>query len=92
MKKLLLKYDAELFKMGSNPQKCEDFCGQPGLMGLKDNQIRMNHVRWVIAQLLNNQFGKSESDRLFGFVQGVMWSMKMRSILEVQDEAEELNA
>lgn len=91
---LFKKYDHEMFNLGVDPIKCEDFCGEIGATGLQDDSIRMSHVRWMIHQIQDRALKENWSDRKLnrwlGFIQGVMWSTKLRGILELRDESKDL--
>lgn len=92
IKELLEKYRLELYKIGINSKKCEDYCGQIGCRGLEDEKTQLEHAAWMIQEMLDAWDGKSErkTNRWLGFIQGILWSTKMRGILELKDESRHL--
>jgi len=91
MEELLEKYNSELFKVGVNPKKCEDYCGEIGLMGLEDQKHQLAHAHWMIRELLDNKdLDEQKRNRWLGFIQGVMWCNKFRGILELRKESKEI--
>lgn len=91
---LLQQYDHEMFKLGVDPEKCENYCGPIGAMGMKDDSIRLSHIRWMIHQMQDRVTKEEWSDRKInrwlGFIQGVLWCTKLRGILELRDESRDL--
>ena len=88
-RELLEKYNSELFKVGVHPKKSEDFCGTIGCRGIEDEKIQLEHIAWMVQDLLDSEH--IEIKQSLGFIQGILWCTKFRSILELEKENEKLN-
>ena len=92
MEELLNKYHAEIFKVGVNPKRHEDYCGEVGLVGLEDRTKALEHASWMISHMLDesSEWSETKKNRWLGFIQGVLWCTKFRGILELRNESREL--
>lgn len=86
IRQILEQYNSELFKVGINPQKSENYCGMVGCKGLEDEKTQLSHIAWMIQDFLDNDHDESEIQRGLGFIQGVLWCAKFRGILELEKE------
>lgn len=88
---LLKSYQNELNSLKIKEERVEDFCGLPGLDGLEDSTKQLNHIKWMIGQLLESEdWSDRKINRWLGFIQGVMWCNKLKGILQMRDESRHL--
>jgi hypothetical protein len=89
---LLKKYSAEFIKMNVPAKRCEDYSGEIGLRRLEDEQIQLRHARWMVDEMLDeaDQWSDRKVNRWLGFIQGILWCVKFRGILELRDESRNL--
>lgn len=92
VKDLITTYDNEMFKLGINVKKCEDYCGQVGAIGLEDDDVKLGHLRWMIQKMQDEggEWSERKTNRWLGFIQGTLWSTKLRGIVELRDESRNL--
>ena len=91
VEELLKKYDHEMFNLGVDPIQCKNYCGEIGAAGLQDDSIRMSHARWMVHQIQDRaekeNWELQKLHRWLGFIQGIMWSTKLRGIEELREES-----
>lgn len=87
-KELLEKYHDELLKMGVVPKKHEGYCGHVGVRGIHDEKIQLEHITWMVHEMLDNPecIETVSSSYWMGFIQGIMWCVKLRTLEELDEE------
>lgn len=91
---LLSTYRDELTRIHVTAVRVDDQVGFPGVRGLEDEKQQLGHVQWMIYTMLADAEKQDWSDRKvnrwLGFIQGVLWTTKMRGIVELRDESRHL--
>lgn len=89
---LLEKYQEELAVMLIPADRVEDQVGFPGVKGLKDDADQLGHLQWMIFTMLDEgkDWDEKKVNRWLGFIQGVLWTTKLRGILQLRDESRNL--
>ena len=84
-KEHLKEYLEDFDKLEVKAVECEDYCGHAGLMGLQDEQIRLQHARWMTEVMLEDVENWDEPDirEWLGFIRGILWCTKLKGIKDI---------